>query len=90
MRLCRAGEEGALSCEAAWIGYEQALRDLRSAIDRLERYAAKLGGSLGEHPAHLIGGELNSWKRYAAEAAAAAERQRQALDAYIEEAKDHT
>lgn len=79
-----------MSCEGAWIGYEQALRDLRTATDRLERYAAKLGGSLGQNPAHLIGGELNSWKRYAAEAAAAAARQREALDAYIEEARGHS
>lgn len=79
-----------MSCEGAWIAYEQALRDLRTATDRLERYAAKFGGTLGENPSHLIGGELNSWKRYAAEAASAAARQLDALDAYIDEAKSHT
>jgi hypothetical protein len=78
-----------VSCESAWKSYRKALRDLRATADRLEEYAAKLGGSLGENPANLIGGELNSWKRYAAEAAAAAARQRDALDAYIKEAREH-
>jgi hypothetical protein len=83
------GRGSSMACEQPLDAYRNAITDLRSLVARLEEYANTVGASVAERPMALLSGEVNSWRRYAAEAGQAAVRQQQVLESFLEAALNH-
>ena len=76
-----------MSCQDAHTDYVDSLATLRKLCDVLDGYAHQIGEQLGERPMLLVGGEVNSWRRYAKEAEIAAQRQSAALERWFADAR---
>jgi hypothetical protein len=78
-----------MACESALQQYLDALDSADRVLRELRSYARTVGEGAREHPMMLAGGEVNSWRRFAAEAERSAIVQRQALERFLEAAMQH-
>lgn len=78
-----------MACEPSLAEYFATLDAAERIFEQLRGYARMIGEGARERPMVLAGGEVNSWRRFAAEAERAAIAQNRALERFLQAAMDH-
>jgi hypothetical protein len=78
-----------LSCEEARKRYRRALDAHVAATTRLREWAERYVDVAPTRPLMLVGGEMETWRRFALEAERTAQEHRDALERFVEHAIGH-
>jgi hypothetical protein len=78
-----------LSCDDARERYRRALDAHVQAATRLREWAERYVDVAPARPLMLVGGEMETWRRYALDAERTAQEHREALERFVERAIGH-
>lgn len=83
-------QEMPVTCERSRAALERIVAEIHECATRLAECNQRYLDAMPEKPLMLVGGEMATWERYAAELQRAVERHRQLLDEYKHLALGHS